>query len=110
MGGDGTINEVINGICDFSKVKIGIIPTGSGNDFVRGMGITKNPKTIIEKVINNSDEKLIDLGIATTEFGRRYFAISGGIGLDAIVCKKALESKQKKCYILMESVWVKSIK
>ena len=32
VGGDGTINEVINGITDFDKIHLGIIPTGSGND------------------------------------------------------------------------------
>ena len=37
VGGDGTINEVLNGIVDFSKVKFGVIPTGSGNDFARGL-------------------------------------------------------------------------
>ena len=32
VGGDGTANEVINGITDFEKVRFGVIPTGSGND------------------------------------------------------------------------------
>lgn len=36
IGGDGTINEVLNGISDFEKVRLGIIPAGSGNDFARG--------------------------------------------------------------------------
>ena len=38
VGGDGTVNEVVNGITDFSKVKFGVIPAGSGNDFAR-MGV-----------------------------------------------------------------------
>ena len=33
LGGDGTVNEVLNGITDFDKVRLGVIPTGSGNDF-----------------------------------------------------------------------------
>ena len=33
VGGDGTINEVLNGIRDFDRVRLGVIPTGSGNDF-----------------------------------------------------------------------------
>ena len=33
MGGDGTLHEVLNGIADPSKVRLGIIPCGSGNDF-----------------------------------------------------------------------------
>ena len=35
VGGDGTINEVLNGITDFDRVRLGVIPTGSGNDFAR---------------------------------------------------------------------------
>ena len=40
VGGDGTLNEVINGITDFSRIVLGILPIGSGNDFARGMGIS----------------------------------------------------------------------
>lgn len=37
LGGDGTVNEVISGICDCSRVVLGYIPTGSGNDFTRAL-------------------------------------------------------------------------
>lgn len=33
VGGDGTVNEVLNGITDFEKVRLGVIASGSGNDF-----------------------------------------------------------------------------
>ena len=39
MGGDGTINEVLNGLSDPGKVTLGLIPCGSGNDFAGAMGI-----------------------------------------------------------------------
>ena len=42
IGGDGTINEVINGLRDFSKVRLGVIPAGSGNDFARELKIKKH--------------------------------------------------------------------
>lgn len=35
VGGDGTINEVANGICGFDNAALGVMPAGSGNDFVR---------------------------------------------------------------------------
>ena len=44
VGGDGTANEVINGITDFEKVRFGVIPTGSGNDLARGLSLSKDPK------------------------------------------------------------------
>lgn len=37
-GGDGTLNEVVNGVINFDNVRLGIIPIGSGNDFVRSLG------------------------------------------------------------------------
>lgn len=42
VGGDGTLNEVLNGITDFDRVRLGVIPTGSGNDFGRNLKIAKN--------------------------------------------------------------------
>lgn len=41
-GGDGTLNEVVNGVIDFDNVRLGIIPIGSGNDFVRSLGKLEN--------------------------------------------------------------------
>lgn len=98
VGGDGTINEVLNGITDFSKVKFGVIPTGSGNDFCRGVGIKRglrNTKKVLEKILSSQGEKLIDLGKVCADGITRYFGISSGIGMDAIVTKKVNESKLK---------------
>ena len=43
LGGDGTFNEVINGARDYEKIEIGYIPTGSGNDLARGLGLSADP-------------------------------------------------------------------
>lgn len=98
LGGDGTVNEAINGIVNFEKVKLGIIPTGSGNDLARGLGITKSPVEQLDALLDSEEEVLHDLGRVTWNQGAdtRLFAISSGIGMDAIVCKKALTSKLKK--------------
>ncbi len=95
VGGDGTINEVLNGIEDFSKVRFGVIPTGSGNDFASGLKINRNTKKAFYRLINSKNDTLIDLGLAKTEEKEAYFGISAGIGMDAIVCKRALTSKLK---------------
>ena len=100
LGGDGTFNEVINGITNFPKVKVGIVPVGSGNDFCRGLGIKGKPKDIMEGILETSGNKeytRVDLGeVETGECGSRLFAISSGFGLDAIVCKTVDESRYKK--------------
>ena len=97
VGGDGTINEVVNGIKDFEKVKLGVIPTGSGNDFARGLDIPKDPKEALELILSSVGERRIDLGHVRADNGAdRFFVISSGIGLDAIVCKKVQTSVSKK--------------
>ena len=98
IGGDGTINEIINGIRDFSKIIFSVIPTGSGNDFVRGIGIKGTLYERIERIIKADNIRTIDIGEVTHDDNAKpfYYAISSGVGLDAIVCKKALTSKQKK--------------
>ncbi len=95
LGGDGTVNEVINGMCNFHKVNFGIIPTGSGNDFARGLNIKCTPEEQLGIILNSRKTETIDIGLSTYGNVKRYFAISSGIGLDAIVCKKALTSKLK---------------
>ncbi len=99
VGGDGTINEVLNGITDFSRVKLGVIPTGSGNDFTRGMKLPRhNQKKALELILNSTGDKKIDLGKSTvlTTGESRIFGISSGFGLDAIVGTGINEAKIKK--------------
>ncbi len=94
-GGDGTVNEAINGIRDLSKVTFGYIPLGSANDFARGLGITDEPEDILKQILQSKEEQAIDLGLVSWDGGSRRFAISAGAGVDAAVCRKALTSKLK---------------
>lgn len=102
IGGDGTMNEVINGIADFDKVRFGIIPTGSGNDFGGGLDLPKPPEENLQRIISSykageDSYRAVDIGLVRWgQNQKKLFGISSGIGLDAIVCKKALSSKLKK--------------
>ena len=98
VGGDGTVNEVLNGITDFDKIQFGYIPTGSGNDLGRGLGIGKDPLKILDVILSGEHKRKMDIGSVTTELDstERFFAISAGIGVDADVCKEALHSGLKK--------------
>lgn len=101
VGGDGTINEVLNGIAleDFDRIRFGVIPTGSGNDFARGAEIPRhNPQKALMRILNASGGKRLDLGMVTMPDvnRRRVFAISSGMGLDAIVGVKASTAPLKK--------------
>lgn len=96
VGGDGTINEAVNGIKDFERVSFGIIPTGSGNDFARGINMPKDPEKALDVILSADKGRRIDVGEVITDSDvRRRFLISSGIGLDAIVCKKIQNSKIK---------------
>ena len=97
VGGDGTINDVLNGITDFDRAMVGVIPAGSGNDFVRGFRLPKKPVPALFGILNCDQPERVDLGRATADNGRaRTFGISAGIGLDAEVCKAAHGSRQKQ--------------
>lgn len=104
LGGDGTINEVLNGITDFEKVRLGVMPTGSGNDFGRGLGLSKNPLDALERILECMQREEAGTPVPRIDLGSVYwdgcehpriFGISAGVGLDALVCKKALSSKLK---------------
>ena len=62
LGGDGTVNEALQGICNFEKVHFSYIPTCSSNDFARNFNISKDPIVNLEHILYSSQEKVIDLG------------------------------------------------
>ena len=51
LGGDGTLNEAINGIQDFENTLVGYIPIGSSNDFARDLSFPKKLDDLIEQII-----------------------------------------------------------
>ncbi len=89
-GGDGTVNEVLNGIGDepdgFAKTRLGVLPLGTVNVFARELKIPLKLERAWQ-VLKRAQETRIDLGRADYfEDGRpqqRYFIQLGGAGLDA---------------------------
>ncbi len=93
-GGDGTVNETINGYLPLPQVddghawlpRLGVIPGGSANVFARALGISPDPVTATNQLIDlltlDQDRK-IGLGLADD----RWFGFSAGVGLDADVCE-----------------------
>ncbi len=100
LGGDGTINTVLNGIVDFSNTKISCIRTGSGNDFARNVGIEKNPVKALKHLLHTPEDTFLDYGESCYTLGNekivRRFAISNGVGYDADICEEVSRSKLKK--------------
>lgn len=95
LGGDGSINEVISGIRDCSKVTLGYIPAGSGNDFTRVLNIPTDVKEALETVLSAEKRIPMDVGKMKCQ-GKKYrFAVSTGIGFDAAVCHEVAKSRMK---------------
>ena len=130
-GGDGTINEVLDGLCFCAPLTLGYIPGGNGNDFARSLRLPKNPVRCLKKILYPKYHKLVDYGVLSygeEEAKHRRFAVSAGIGFDAAVChsilhggsvikekgrklrylavglKQLIKAKPSKGYILLDGV------
>ena len=88
IGGDGTINEVVNGIAG-TAAALGVIPTGSGNDFLRSYQSEFDIKDMIVCTING-EERSIDLA----RVNDKYFINISSIGFDANVVFNADKFKK----------------
>lgn len=95
VGGDGTVNEAINGICHYAKVTLGYIPAGSGNDFTRALHLPSDPQKALENILHPGRKVPMDVGRVFCGGQEFRFAISTGIGFDAAVCHQAAVSKVK---------------
>jgi YegS/Rv2252/BmrU family lipid kinase len=92
VGGDGTVNEVVNGVTDQDGMPLataGAVPTGRGRDACRNFGVpTRMPEAVAALVAGA--EMMFDLGVATWASGRRrYFLGAAGAGFDAAVAARA---------------------
>lgn len=95
VGGDGTVNEVLQGIENLDDVSFSYIPTGSSNDLARDLEYPKDKEQVINGILNQPMEFAMDVANLTTSQGDRAYAVSCGIGFDAAVCYGTLHSKVK---------------
>jgi len=103
VGGDGTMNEVVNGIfiqklCPSRDITIAMITVGTGNDWGRMFGIPQDYEGAIKLIIDGRI-CLQDAGAVTyfhgTEKGKRYFLNIAGLGFDALVVKRTNRAKDR---------------
>ncbi|MDD5261909.1 MAG: diacylglycerol kinase family lipid kinase [Methylacidiphilales bacterium] len=81
-GGDGTINEVVNGIAGARGVALGILPVGTVNVFAMELGIPSRMEAALE-IVTNGHTRNLDLARANN----RYFVQLAGVGFDAEAVK-----------------------
>jgi len=77
-GGDGTVNEVVNGVAQvdggFERIVLGILPLGTGNDFATAIGVPAEPEAAVDAVLRGT-VRAIDVGRVN---GRCFLNISAG--------------------------------
>jgi diacylglycerol kinase (ATP) len=94
VGGDGTVNDVVNGLAtadgEFSEtIPLGVIPTGTAQDFARSLGIPLNRRAAVERLLDGQ-ETAIDVGRIVFGDGRTHLFVNVfGAGFDAEVAERA---------------------
>lgn len=119
VGGDGTVHDVLNGIMAFvdspehtvrlEDFYLSVLPMGSGNDWVKSLGIPKDVKGIVELMADGSFGKqdVVKVSILDEVGDTKsvsYMANVGGVGIDADVCRivnvnKKMGMKGKILYV-----------
>jgi YegS/Rv2252/BmrU family lipid kinase len=98
-GGDGTINEVANGIlnsgCD---AELGVLPSGTGGDFRKTLGMSSNPSECA-KGLRDGETKTIDVGKVTfqnhqNQIATRFFVNVSSFGLSATISDRVKEKNR----------------
>lgn len=89
VGGDGTVNEVVNGVVG-SPTAVFSLPLGAGNDFLRSLGIWTAEEAC--RVLAEGSVRSIDAGLADYEHqsgqrGQRYYAVLADVGLGSEVVR-----------------------
>ena len=91
MGGDGTVNEIVNGLAG-TDVPLGLIPAGGTNVLARSLGIPKDPIEATWHLLanRNNPPRRVPLGRAVD----RYFTFACGIGFDGAIVRE-VERRQR---------------
>lgn len=88
IGGDGTTQDVVNGLLSVSKIKrptLGIVPIGSGNDFAGGLGVSTDYVNSLLTALTGKSHP-VDIGLIKTNDGIKHYWVNAvGIGFDAVV-------------------------
>ncbi len=130
VGGDGTVHDVLNGIASyvdwkneagskisFSDFTLAVIPMGSGNDWIKSTGISKDISKAVHALVNPTvsrqdvvrvsviDDKVNPLSVT-------YMVNVGGIGIDARICERvnAQKSRGKRGRILYVTSLIHAIR
>jgi len=90
LGGDGTLNEVLNGLADPTICSIGLIPSGTGNDFAEKMGVPLDAKAALLRILDGEAKPVDYIDVS----GTRCMNVAG-LGMDVDVLERCQKGKMK---------------
>jgi diacylglycerol kinase (ATP) len=100
VGGDGTINEIVNGLlaAGTSEVELAVVPRGTGDDFARTFGIPTDVESAVA-VAANGQARPVDVGRATYAVdegtAERYFANFAGAGISGAIARRGARTSRR---------------
>ena len=102
VGGDGSLHEVFNGICRWCAATgvptedflIGVVPIGSGNDWIRSLGVPNDTTEVVNMIHRRSSGVMDVMRVKSSGGKTAYMANIGGVGFDSHVCKRVNTQKE----------------
>ena len=102
VGGDGSLHEVMNGICNWcdesgaptEDFTIGVMPIGSGNDWIKSMGLPHDFDAIISILSDGTTGQMDVVKVRMGNGSCKYMANIGGTGFDSHVCSRVNIQKE----------------
>ena len=134
VGGDGTVHDVLNGLASFVEWKtasgaevsfsdftLGVIPSGSGNDWIKTLGIPADPAAAVRIISEGKTgrQDVVKVSMLNPDPGKEdqaiavsYMANVGGIGIDARICERvnAMKREGKRGKILYVTSLIHAIR
>jgi len=96
LGGDGTFQVLLNALAGNSRVSLGILPAGSGNDLAKALGLPRDPVQAAEAILLRGQTSCLDaVRVRTADGVERLYMGGGGIGLDAEAARFASGAYRK---------------
>ncbi|HJW84440.1 MAG TPA: diacylglycerol kinase family protein [Anaerolineae bacterium] len=117
VGGDGTLNEVVNGLIQddrpLGEITIGILPVGTGSDFARALGLPRDVLAAAIHLLRRAQPEALDVGRVDCARGgqpaTRYFVNIAGLGFDGEVADRVNRAGKSGGTLVYQSMLLRGL-